>query len=261
MKQLFRERVRDFVLAVLLVSAGLTVQAATPFDVAVNGPQPGDPLILQGDYTAAASSGAPVLVMLHGLGSSRGEWTPLVQRAVQRGWGTLAFDLRGHGHSRGTMAGRTVNFEDPQNGRTAAFWKQLPGDLEQVVATLEKKTGTPRERIVLVGASIGANTVLDAATRLNGLDALVLLSPGLDYAGILTEGPMSALATPTLMIAAQPDLYAYTSCQRLKTLAPPGLLTWKPMEEGTRQGAHGVQLFDGKLEEKILDWIAGVSKR
>ena len=261
MKQLFRERVRDFVMAVLLVNAGLTVQATTPFDVAVNGPRPNDPLILQGEYAAPASSGAPVLVMLHGLGSSRGEWTPLVQRAVQRGWGTLAFDLRGHGHSRGTMAGRTVNFEDPQNGRTAAFWKQLPGDLEQVVAALEKKTGTPRGRIVLVGASIGANTVLDAATRLNGLDALVLLSPGLDYAGILTEGPMSNLATPTLMIAAQPDLYAYTSGQRLKTLAPPGLLTWKPLEAGTPQGAHGVQLLDGKLEEKILDWIAGVAKR
>lgn len=251
---------RFFVIA-LWAAMGGVLHAAEPFDVAINGPQPGDPLISQGDYSAPTSSGAPVLVMLHGLGSSRGEWDPLVQRALHRGWGTLVYDLRGHGRSRGTMAGRTVNFEDPKNGRSPAFWRNLPTDLEQEVAALEKKKGVSRQKIVLVGASIGANTVLDAASRLNGIGALVLLSPGLDYAGILTEGPMAALTSPTLMIAAHPDLYAFTSGERLKSLAPPGLLTWKPLDKGTPQGAHGVQLFDGKLEESLLDWIAGTIKR
>ncbi|MBK8576502.1 MAG: alpha/beta fold hydrolase [Elusimicrobia bacterium] len=252
---------KRFFLVVLCLGGAWSARGADPFDVAVNSPRLDDPLILQGDYTAPSGPGAPVLIMLHGLGSHRGEWAPLIQRTTPRGWGTLAYDLRGHGQSRRTIAGQTIHFEEPENGRDAAFWKYLPKDLEQVVAALEKKTGTERAKIVLIGASLGANTVLDAGTHLKGLKALVLLSPGLDYAGILTEEPMKNLTTPTLMIAAQPDLYAFTSCQRLKTLAPPGLLTWTPLAQGTPQGAHGVQLFNGKLEEKILDWIAGVTKR
>jgi pimeloyl-ACP methyl ester carboxylesterase len=252
---------KRFVSAVLCAFAAWPVRGADPFDVAVNSGRPNDPLILQGTYTAPVSSAAPVLVMLHGLGSGQSEWTPLVQRATARGCGTLTYDLRGHGRSRGTIAGRTINHEDPQNGRSADFWRNMPRDLEQVVLALEKRTGTAREKIGLIGASIGANTVLEAAARLKGIGALVLLSPGLDYAGILTEGPMKTLATPALLIAAEPDLYSYTSCQRLKSLAPPGLVTWTPIPHATTQGAHGVQLFDGKVEDKIVGWIEGTIKR
>lgn len=248
-------------LTALLVSLGGAVRGGEPFDVAVDSPHPDDPLILQGEYTAPSSSGAPVLVMLHGLGSARGEWAPLIQRTLKRGWGALAYDLRGHGRSRGTIAGRTVNFEEPSNGRSPAFWRHFPDDLEKAVAALEKKTGTSRARTFLIGASLGANTALNAAARLPGIGGVVLLSPGLDYAGILTEGPMAALSAPTLMMAARPDLYAYTSCERLKSLVATDTLTWKPLPQGTPQGAHGVQLFDGKLEDAILDWVAGTAKR
>jgi len=252
---------KRLLLVAFLWGVGGVVRSAEPFDVAVTGPQPTDALILQGDYTAPTSSSTPVLVLAHGLGSTRGEWAPLLQRAAKRGWGALAYDLRGHGRSRGTMAGRTVNYEDPQNGRSPAFWQNFPDDLEKVVAALEKKTGTARNRIVLVGASLGANTALNAAARLPGIRGVVLLSPGLDYAGLLTEGPMAALSTPALMIAAKPDLYAYTSCERLKSLVPTDTLAWKPLSHGTPQGAHGVQLFDGQLEDRILDWVAGTAKR
>lgn len=245
------------ILLAIVTAGGLWAGlAAEPFDVAVEGPTSGDPIILQGSYTAPASSGAPVLVLVHGLGSTRDEWAPLVYKATNIGWGTLAFDLRGHGRSRATISGKTVNFEDPENGRNPVFWSHLPGDVERVVSTLIKKTGQPPQHIVLVGASLGANTVLDTSDQLPGTGALVLLSPGLNYAGILTEGPMSTLTVPTLLIAAEPDLYAFTSAERLKTLAPPDILTWKPLSKGTEKGAHGVQLFDGKLEKAILDWIA-----
>ncbi|MBL8023410.1 MAG: alpha/beta fold hydrolase [Elusimicrobia bacterium] len=248
-------------LMVLLMAGGWAGIAAEPFDVAVEGPTSNDPIILQGTYTAPTAKGAPVLVTVHGLGSSREEWAPILQRTTDRGWGSLAFDLRGHGRSRGTISGKPVNFEDPDNGRNPAFWAHLPGDLERVVNALKKKNGITPQQIVLIGASVGANTVLDASARLPGTRALVLLSPGLNYAGILTEGPISSLTLPTLLIAAKPDLYAFTSAERLKMLAPPSLLTWKPLSAGTPQGAHGVQLFDGKLEIQILDWIEKGDKR
>jgi pimeloyl-ACP methyl ester carboxylesterase len=152
------------------------------------------------------------------------------------------------------LAGKTVDHESPKYGRNAAFWKKLPEDLERVLASLEKKTGVAKNQIVLVGASLGANVALDVSSRVKGTRALVLLSPGLDYAGIGAEAPLSVLETRTLLIAAEPDLYSYTSCERLKTLAPPGVLTWKPLVMGTPRGAHGAQLFDGRLEDQILDW-------
>ena len=154
-----------------------------------------------------------------------------------------------------------VIYEQQQNRRSIALMEKYTEDMKRVVDALEKKTWTARVQMILVGARLGANTALNAATRLPGVGGVVLLSPGLDYAGILTEGPMAALSTPTLMLAAQPDLYAYTSCERLKSLVPTDTLTWKPIAHGTPQGAHGVQLFDGKLEEKILDWVAGTTKR
>lgn len=229
-----------------------------PFDVAVRGFSAKDDLILQGDYTAPASTSSLVLVCLHGLGSNRGEWAPLLRQAAKRGWGSVAYDLRGHGNSRGTMAGNTVNFEDPENGRDPDFWKLFPSDLGEVLSALEKKAGTGPNQIVLAGASLGANVAVTFASQRPGLRGVVLLSPGLDYAGLQTEGPMMILETPALMVAAQPDRYAFMSGERLIALAPKNLVTWWPLSKGTPHGAHGTQLFDGKLEIKILDWLANL---
>lgn len=242
--------------AVGLTLAGGLLWGGEPFDVAVRGFSAKDDLILQGDYTAPASSSSLVLVCLHGLGSSRGEWEPLIRQAAKRGWGSLAYDLRGHGNSRGTMVGNTVNHEDPENGRDPEFWKLFPSDLGDVLSSLEKKTGGGPNRVVVAGASLGANVAVTYAAQRPGLRAVVLLSPGLDYAGLQTEGPTMILETPALLVAAQPDRYAFMSGERLVALAPKNRVTWWPLPKGTAHGAHGTQLFDGKLENKILDWIA-----
>ncbi len=243
-------------LAVCITMLGGLLWGTEPFDVAVSGDSEKDDLILQGDYTAPASSSSLVLVCLHGLGSSRGEWAPLIRHAAKRGWGCVAYDLRGHGNSRGTMAGNTVNYEDPENGRDPDFWKLFPSDLGEVLSALEKKSGVGPEQIVVAGASLGANVALTFASQRPGLRGVVLLSPGLDYAGLQTEGPMMILETPALLVAARPDRYAFMSGERLINLAPKNLVTWWPLSKSTAQGALGTQLFDGKLEIKILDWIA-----
>jgi hypothetical protein len=101
-------------LALCITALSGLLWGAEPFDVAVPGFSEKDDLILQGDYTAPASSSSLVLVCLHGLGSSRGEWAPLIRQGDPTRDGVLvAYDLRGHGNSRGTMAGNTVNHEDP----------------------------------------------------------------------------------------------------------------------------------------------------
>ncbi len=246
---------RGLALALFVVSA-----AAGPYDVSIETPEVDDPLILQGDWLPPRAPGLPVLIGLHGLGSSREEWRPLVEAAARRGWGAYIYDARGHGRSRATLSGQAMDHEEKRFGRNPAFWRAMPEDLRRVVANLETQKGVTAKQRVLTGASLGANACLLAAG--NGVECagLVLLSPGIEYAGLNVEDVMGRLAAPALIVSAKPDLYAHTSSERLLSLsARPGFVSWKALEKGTPRGAHGTQLFDGPLEEQILDWVAGAT--
>ncbi|MBL0350007.1 MAG: alpha/beta fold hydrolase [Elusimicrobia bacterium] len=245
--------------AALIWAAGVSLAGAEPFDVPVPGRAEKDPLLLQGDFTAPRTANAPVLVCLHGLGSTRAEWQPLIDAARKKGWGAYAYDARGHGRSQSTLAGDTIAY-DSRRDRTPAFWNAMPGDLARVLEALEKqKNVTPRQR-VLVGASLGANVCLLAAGSSPSAGAIAL-SPGIEYAGLNVEGVMAGLPVPALLVSARTDLYAHASAERLLSLAGrPGFVGWTALDRGTARGDHGTQLFDGKLEERLLDWIAGVTK-
>jgi len=216
-----------------------------------------DSMELVGDYNPPAAATAPVLILLHGLGSARGEWAPLAAAASRRGWGALAYDARGHGESVG-MLGQAVSYQDPRFGRNPQFWKKMIGDLVQVATTLQTRHGIAGARIVFVGASLGANVALNAAGQLVGIPAVVLMSPGLKYAGIETETVVQVWKRPMLLVAAAPDDYATQSAIALQQKAlKKEKVQLLLLDQGTAQGAHGVQLFDGKLEVDVLDWIAG----
>lgn len=232
---------------------------AEPLDVAVAGIKK-DPLLLVGDYTPAKTEGAPVLVLLHGLGSTRAEWAPLIDAASARGWGAYAYDARGHGRSVATLSGAGIDYRDRRTAEKQEFWAAMVDDLKRVAQALETQKGVARGRQVFVGASLGANVALAAVSSGTAAGA-VLLSPGLDYAGIGSETPMVQVEVPVLMVAAKPDLYSYTSVQRLEAQAPNDrrVDVWV-LDQGTKAGAHGAQLFDGKLEKRVLDWVAGMSK-
>jgi len=253
--------VRKAVTAVLLSAGFLTARplSAAPLDLAVPwGTDERDPLILQGDFVPPRREGAPVLIALHGLGSDRGEWRSLAAAAQIRGWGVYLYDARGHGKSRATLSGKAVNHEDRAQ-RRPAFWFGMIDDLARASQTLEAR-GVPPARQVLVGASLGANVCLLARERGVAAGALVLLSPGLDYAGLEVDEVPSRLKLPMMFVSAQPDTYAHISAERLLGQADPGRSKWIALEKGTDRGAHGAQLFDGKLEGKILDWVGRVLK-
>ncbi len=155
-----------------------------------------------------------------------------------------------------------------------AFWRAMLGDLLTVVENLERSKGIPARRVVPVGASVGANVALNAVAARRGaglwngtaasrpdIPAVVALSPGLNYAGIGTEAALSRWDRPALLVACRLDGYAFSSVERLARLAPaPSKIQSLLLETPGPQGAHGTQLFDGKLEDLILDWIKTVGK-
>ncbi|HOW27649.1 MAG TPA: alpha/beta fold hydrolase [Elusimicrobiota bacterium] len=209
-----------------------------------------DGVQLVGDFTAPQNESAPVLVCLHGLGSHRVEWDPLVSAAHQRGWGVFSYDARGHGESVKTAQGGTISYQTPSYGQDPGFWRDMIGDLGEILFYLEKQRGVPAKRLIPVGASLGANVSLVTAVDHPKTPCLVLLSPGLEYVRIRTESSVSSFKKPILFVVSLGDSYAYQSVVKLSELTT-RQTSWIRTGKG-----HGTQMFDGALEEKILDWIA-----
>ncbi len=233
-----------------------TSSEAETFRTNAAGPHPQDPVQLIGAFHAPQKPDTPFLVMLHGLGSSSGEWEPLVKPAHERGWGTFHYDARGHGKSRTTLEGRNVSYNQEPYKKDPLFWQGMVEDLIRVSNTLRNNQSIPYHRQVFVGASLGANVVLLAADQNKDIAAVVLMSAGLDYVGLQTAESIQRWHRPALLIAAKPDRYAYKSHQVLLEKAyKPNLITSFTMYRAGPKGAHGTQLFDEKLEKRILNWI------
>ena len=170
----------------------------------------------------------PVFILLHGLASSKGEWTPFLTALEKRGWGGLAYDARPPGTP----------------------WKQLVDDVGSALRYLEKNKNIERRQIFLGGASLGANLCLKYHVLTSNGAAVMLLSPGLDYQGLTTEDLVKQITSPVLLVASPADTYAYQSCGTLQALVP-SITFWSDVKPG-----HGVQMFDEKLLQHLLDWAA-----
>lgn len=194
----------------------------------------------------------PVVILLHGLASAKEEWLSFGQFINQKGWGWLAYDARGHGDSsltRGTDGGANgyKYFSAPGRG---SEWERMIDDVGAAVQFLEKDKGVKRSRLVLMGASLGANVALNyaALTRFEG--KVVLLSPGLNYQEIKVEEAVRKIPLKNLLLLAHSgDVYAFSSCTLIKD-ALPAVSFWSDVKPG-----HGVQMLDPQLATRLTDWL------
>jgi pimeloyl-ACP methyl ester carboxylesterase len=115
------------------------------------------------------------VILCHGLASGRGAVRASAINLAKQGVTTLIFDFRGHGKSEGIFDGNEV--ED-----IIAAWKQL-----------SEYDGIDKDRIALVGHSIGARAVILAAGRVDKPRAIVALSCPSDLAKKLEEYPPSQI--------------------------------------------------------------------
>lgn len=216
-----------------------------------NGP---DGCVIEALYQAPARGGL-VFVNTHGLGSNRHEWAVLEKALKARGFGFLSLDLRGHGGST-VCSGRRADYKT----FSAEDWASLSEDIRSAAAYLKKRK-VPENRLVLCGASVGANLSLKAAAEGLRPAGLVLLSPGLSYAGIEAERYLAGAGrVPMLLAASKDDQYAWESA---------GYLTAKAAAAGVPAvfragpGGHGANMLSEdhpELLEFILDWARQVRK-
>ena len=199
----------------------------------------------------APSTGAYVFVNVHGLGSDKSEWKVLEAELRKKGLGYLSLDLRGHGGSL-DCGGEAADYRLFD----AARWGSLSGDIKAAAAFLKSK-GIPVRRLLLCGASIGANLSLKAVMEGLRPAGIILLSPGLVYAGIGAEDFFkSDLGIPLFIAASRSDDYSWSSSNYLAAQAD---VSGIRVVFRAGVGGHGVNML---TEEKppgmigaLLAWV------
>ncbi|MBD3271616.1 MAG: alpha/beta fold hydrolase [Elusimicrobia bacterium] len=210
-------------------------------------------IIIKGTFWEPKDPSKHTLVLLHGLGSNRGEWKDFAERVNRLGFGVFTYDSRGHGESTLDDDGNKIDYTTfPKWGKKTP-WNLMVDDLDEILVYLENLEGCDKNKFILGGASLGANVALTCASRKKNIAGLILLSPGLDYAGVTTEYPMRfCKVKPIFIAAAQGDVYAYTSSQKLVSFKP----NKKHITEAyLPTNEHGVTMFRSGLDADLFDWL------
>jgi dienelactone hydrolase len=164
----------------------------------------------------------------------------------KEGYAVLAIDLRGHGESINSIFGKLdyQRFTEEEEKKS----------IEDIVAAslfLERE-GFHRSNQFLIGASIGANLSFQFLSENQEIKATVLLSPGLNYRGVILENfKKEGLGEKIFVVAAQDDNPALLAGRKLKE--------WYPDVYYLEylSGGHGTDLLisQPEIKEKIINWL------
>jgi len=234
-----------------LLSVAL-VTAETPFWTPVNWENP-EGVLMKGRYHPA-TEGHWTWVFLHGLGSNSAEWDGFAKTMARQGLGVFVFDAPGHGKSQRLASGDFYEYKT----FSVHQWARFPAAYGNAVDVLQKKFKLDRSRIGAAGASLGANVALVFAANDPQIPAALLLSPGMEYAGINIDQSSRRYGSRVLAMVASPgDVYA---AQTVRALAlrrnDPAL----KLMEGTGS-AHGASMLDDAMSARLIDWMLSLEKK
>lgn len=161
-----------------------------------------DGVRIAADYYAppAAERGdAPMVLLLHMYRSDRTAWAPLIAPLHDAGFAVLALDLRGHGESATTETRDLVLARDPE------IFRKMQDDVRGAYDWLVQQPRIDRARFALVGASVGGSIALQYAAKDRSVDAVVCLSPGLNYMGLDSAGDLRQITGRKILMLATAD--------------------------------------------------------
>lgn len=213
-----------------------------------------DDVLIKGRFIAPADAKG-VFILLHGLGSTGEEWSSFAKKLKAEGFGYLSYDARGHGSSIYIKGSEKLDYRNFKVKRgPSSEWLKMIDDLGYAVDFAKRKSGIDGKKIVLAGASLGANVALNYAFKNKEIKRIILLSPGLNYVGVSTEHIISNLSGRELLIAvSEEDRYAFDSSLKLN-------------EEGRAKNTvkfiklknkgHGVSMLSSGLDGEIVEWAS-----
>ncbi|HSF81337.1 MAG TPA: alpha/beta fold hydrolase [Anaerolineales bacterium] len=168
-------------------------------------------------------------------------WKPFARQLAKAGYAALTVDLRGQGATAGSPD-----------------WQKAISDVRLVWREFGQLDRVDETRTALIGASLGANLALVAASAEPAIQTVVLISPGLNYNGIITVQAMGAYGRrPIMLIGSKADPFAQNGAVELAKLAQ-GEAELKDLEGAQ----HGTALFtsDPSIADSITRFLDQVVK-
>lgn len=219
-------------------------------------------------------------VLVHMMPAVKESWRSFAEELQKRGYESIAIDLRGHGQSRtyadlsakiskenlGGQARKDAEKLDYRKFSDEEHQKSIL-DLEAAVDYLVKiRKATPKQselaagqvsdRIIFIGASIGANLSLQYISERPEFKTAILLSPGLNYRGVKTEPMVQKLRTgqKVFFISSREDGDNAEENKKLYDLVPAGAGKKIRIYE---TGGHGTDILKNQpeLTNLIIDFI------
>jgi len=207
-----------------------------------------DGVRIVGVYQAGASPKG--VLLLHMMPATKESWGAFVHALNERGYHTLAIDLRGHGESDGGPDGYQ-EFDDARH-------RSSIHDVEAGAQFLAER-GVAADRFVLIGASIGANLAIEYLAAHPEVRQAVALSAGLNYHGVSAEHAIQMLRAGqrVFLVSAEDDRVAGNAemNRRLAELVLEGVE--KKLLIYTSAG-HGTDMFGKEapdLATEIVAWL------
>jgi pimeloyl-ACP methyl ester carboxylesterase len=194
----------------------------------------------------------PLVILVHGLNHTHIAWSDLPASLVKAGYAVFALDLRGHGKSTITTHKHHVSWRLFKKEQ----WPLLSNDINEVIQYFQKGEDYPEvdgKNVALIGEKLGANVAVYTARDMHEVvKALILISPGLDYKGIIPSQAIVDYTNPALLITSQDDDYSYQSTERLYNwlLGPKALQVYKKIGDGTDMLTNRTA-----LGSQMTDWL------
>ncbi len=180
------------------------------------------------------------IVLVHMLDRNRSDWNSFARTLQSAGYSVISIDMRGHGNS--TPNWRWRAFSEPE-------FKSITNDVKAAKDFLWSKN---INNVILIGASIGANSVLNYGVFDKSVKAIILLSPGLDYRGVRVLNGADENLKPLLVIASEDDLYALTSSQQIIKAS----ISETEDEKYYKNAGHGTDMFSKeRVDLDIINWL------
>lgn len=204
-----------------------------------------DGVILTADYYPGSLSRGALLV--HMMPADRTSWRDFALQLQKENYHLLAIDLRGHGESSGGPS-EYQNFSDEEHQKS----------ILDLVAGAEFLRGKGVENLSLVGASIGANLVLQFIAEHSEVKNGVLLSPGLNYRGIEAMLLMAKLqpGQRVLLVGSENDPQSKSAVlHTLSSNAAEGVASRVILYKHAGHGTDMLGKESPDLAEEILNWL------
>lgn len=205
-----------------------------------------DKKILSGILFEAPNPSGWVLC-LHMMPSTKESYIKLAEKLQENNFEVLAIDFRGHGFSEGGPDGY-LTFSNTQH-------QEKYNDVLAGVNFLSQK-GNIKNNLFVIGASVGANLGFKLISENNDCQKAVLLSPGIDYHGILTKNSATKVSKDkkVMFIASEDDGYAIDESGELIGLLSEGVEKNKIF---LKDAGHGTGMLEShpELIDEIVKFI------